>query len=193
MSHYPYQPPQAALDDSAASPADTADFYVVSPRKFLILMIGTLGLYQVYWFYRNWTAQNREGQYWPIPRAIFSVLYTHALFRLIEGAQSRARLAWSWVPMQAANAYVIGIVGSQLCGRLAAKGMGLPLTNLLSLALLAPAIWGLYQAQCALNAACGDPAGERNQQITGANLGWLALGGLLWALTLLGLALAVLA
>lgn len=190
MQANPYQPPQAVVTDQYASAAETADFYVVAPRKFLIMMIGTLGFYQVYWFYKNWTLQNRQGQYWPIPRAIFSVLFTHALFRIIHDAQSRARLAWSWVPMQAANAYVIGIIVSQVCGRMAGKGIGLPLTNLLSLALLAPAVWGLYQAQNAINAACSDPAGERNQQITGANIGWLVLGGLLWALTLLGLVLA---
>jgi hypothetical protein len=40
--------------------ADTLDlpgrplFFPVSITKFLLLSIGTLGLYEIYWFYKNW-------------------------------------------------------------------------------------------------------------------------------------------
>lgn len=29
-------------------------FYVVSKRKFTILFLSTIGLYYLYWFYKNW-------------------------------------------------------------------------------------------------------------------------------------------
>src|SRR6266571_6685632 len=31
-----------------------ASFFVVSPAKLAIMSVATLGLYQIYWFYRNW-------------------------------------------------------------------------------------------------------------------------------------------
>ena len=29
-------------------------FYVVSPKKFWVLFIATMGAYEPYWFYKNW-------------------------------------------------------------------------------------------------------------------------------------------
>ena len=40
-------------------------------------------------------------------------------------------------------------------------------------------------------AACGDPAGESNSRLTGANWVWLILGGFLWILVIIGTAMMI--
>ena len=47
----------------------------------------------------------------------------------------------------------------------------------------------LAQTQRAANIACGDPAAHANRRLTVVNYLWLSLGGVLWALILLGLLL----
>ncbi len=85
MSENIYTTPESELlvDDGGV----TAEFYVVSLRKFNILFFCTFGVYSIFWFYKNWriikTKQNRE--IWPVPRAIFSIFFAHSLFREIEG------------------------------------------------------------------------------------------------------------
>jgi hypothetical protein len=186
MQNNPYQAPQSVVQDA---PIDQAgEFYVVSPRKFLIMMIGTLGGYQIYWFYRNWKLQNQIHQsYWPVARAIFAVFFTHALFRAVDESLRKAQSTYVWAHQNLATIFVAAAIGSQALSRLGAKGVGSPVTDLLGFAALAPVVWALFKAQDAINHASGDPQGQSNDQITGANIGWLVLGGLLWLLSLLGL------
>src|SRR5437016_3978380 len=94
----PYQPPQAALEEPDR--LDDASLYVVAPTKFLVLAIGTLGLYQVYWFYKNWALLNVKHQsYWPVARAIFAIFFVYPLFKEIEGELEKrpdgARHEWA--------------------------------------------------------------------------------------------------
>lgn len=186
MQSNPYQAPQSVVQDEPIG--QTGEFYVVAPRKFLILMIGTLGGYQIYWFYRNWKLQNQISQaYWPVARAIFAVFFTHALFRLVDDTLRKAQSTYTWGHQALATIFVVSAIVSQGCTRLASRDVGSPVTDLLGFAALAPVVWALYKAQDAINHASGDPQGLSNDQITGANIAWLAFGALLWLLTLFGL------
>jgi hypothetical protein len=62
------------------------EFYAVSQKKFLIMYIGTLGLYSVYWFYKHWSLykKSENEEMWPIMRSIFQIFFTHSLFSLFE-------------------------------------------------------------------------------------------------------------
>jgi hypothetical protein len=189
MSTNPYQPPAADLVDSEpAAASGHALFYVVSPTKFLFLMIGTFGLYAVYWFYRQWKQlDRRDHRYWPIPRAIFSVFFAHALFREFDAERARRGHAFAWSPMLAANVYVISALASSVISQLTRRGMVSETVDLLSIGLLAPMTWGLYVAQRAANVAEGDPDGRANARFSWANIVWLVLGGAFWLLVLLGM------
>ncbi len=182
----PYQAPTAASAESLA--ADDQPFYVVSPSKYWLLMLGTVGLYQVYWFYRNWAAQNAiERRYWPVMRAIFAVFFTHGLFTRVAARLQDQGAMPAFNGGVLATGYVILAIFSHVLGRLAYKGIGSPLTDLLSLILIFPIAWVLFRAQLAVNAACGDPMGEGNCLITGANIAWLLAGAVFWLLSLFGL------
>src|SRR5689334_3319399 len=96
----PYKAPEAPLAEAEERVAE-GSFYVVSPMKFLIMMVGTMGLYTLYWFYKNWSLLNRKHKaYWPVMRAVFAIFFTHALFREVDGALRREgrHMTFSWSP-----------------------------------------------------------------------------------------------
>jgi hypothetical protein len=180
-----------AVEDMALPvDADRTPFYVVSKRKFAIMFMGTLGLYAFYWFYRNWD-QYRDSigfdsgsKIWPFPRAAFSIFFVHSLFGHIkESASDKDRVA-QWSNTAHAWVMVALIAVDNGLGRLSARSIGSPLTDLLSLVILVPLVFGFLKAQEMINATCGDIEGKANHKLTGANWGWLFFGLLMWTATI---------
>jgi transglutaminase-like putative cysteine protease len=65
--------------------ADT-HFYPMSGLKFLILGVGTMGLYDIYWTYRNWHAVKLKNNtdIMPVARGIFSPIWFYPLFSALR-------------------------------------------------------------------------------------------------------------
>ncbi|MBU3006145.1 DUF3857 domain-containing transglutaminase family protein [Paraglaciecola arctica] len=61
-------------------------FYPISGVKFLILSIGTMGLYDIYWSYRNWYAikSKYHKDIMPIARGIFAPIWFYPLFSALR-------------------------------------------------------------------------------------------------------------
>ncbi len=110
MSTNPYAPPQSVVADTEVShkPVDGEPaFFAVSQTKLLVMSMCTLGLYQYYWFYKNWRIirdRNNENIS-PFWRTFFIVFYCHQLFNRVKShdTQSSAAnlnassLAWFWI------------------------------------------------------------------------------------------------
>lgn len=186
MDSNPYAPPAAQLEDiEVASNA----YYVVSTRKFWILLIATLGVYKLYWFYRNWRLQKtiHGGREMPVLRAIFSVFFTHSLFRRVESDAAERDHSSEGGLDSMATLYVVAAVAGYILERLAYKEIGSPVTDLLSICTLWPVGIALSRAQLAINSLCNDPDGTSNHEMSGANFVWLVLGAILWILVLIGI------
>lgn len=185
----PYKAPDAPLAETEERVVEGL-FYVVSPTKFLVLMIGSLGMYPVYWFYKNWSLLDRKHkQYWPVMRGLFSIFFAHALFHEVDDVlkrESKLR-AFSWSPGALATGYVLSALAGNVLGRLSGKDIGSPITDVLALLMLVPETYVLYRAQLAINVAEGDPSGLRNSRFTAANIIWLVLFGLFWLAVIAGL------
>ena len=83
-------------------------FYNVREEKLAILSLATFGLYQVYWFYKNWAlakAQYRPRIH-PLWRAIFSPLYCFSLAASVEFAARSARVRERGSPVLLALSYL---------------------------------------------------------------------------------------
>lgn len=186
MTENIYAPPVANLE--MASP-DIGEFYIVGKKKFFILFIVTFSLYTLYWFYRNWALQKAANNedLWPVARAIFPVFFTHSLFQRVESALQAAKREYSWNPSSAASLFVLFAIASPMADRLAARGVGSPYTDVIGFVILPLMAIALYQGQKAINASLGDPNGEANNELTGANWAWLFVFGILWLLTGLGI------
>lgn len=186
MSENIYAAPLSDLDERTASSSD-ARFYVVSARKLLVLYFITLGLYHLYWNYKNWALHNQatgEGV-WPVPRAIFSVFFTNSLFQNVAHHDVTHERA-EWNAGRMAAFMVILVFTGNAMERLASKGLGSPITDLLSIALLLPTGLLLKNVQAEINARCGDPDGSSNASFSAANIAWCIVGAVYWALIFLG-------
>ena len=183
MTENVYAAPQAEL----VSQAQVLPFYVVSVRKFRILYIGTAGLYGVYWFFCQWRAWRDHSGDKVIPalRAIFSIFFVHKLFAHADDKAADAG-AEGFEHRRMATTFVWLSVVSYLLDRFAYKSIGSPFTDIVSILVLFLFVPLMGSAQTVMNAACADPSGDTNDRLTGANIVWLVIGGLLWLLAGLG-------
>lgn len=177
---------ESRSDDDVVFGAPT--FYVVSRKKLAILYLATFGLYGVYWFYKNWSNYkhcssdkfNVDRSIWPVARGIFSIFFTHALFREVKAyGRDKAALA-DWNNESLATQFVLFTISGSVLDRLSAHSIGSPYTDIASLLIMAPLVGLLLSAQHMINVGCGDPDGESNSRLTTANYVWIAIGLIFW-------------
>ncbi|WLI89631.1 hypothetical protein Q4S45_00415 [Massilia sp. R2A-15] len=168
-------------------------FYIVAKRKFTILFLATMGLYSIYWMYKQWSCYKvssppdaKERKFWPVARAIFGIFFFHSLFRRVR-AHAGGSLD-EWENGAHATFMVILILIASVLDKLARKSIGSPVTDYLSMAMIFPLWFFYFKAQCLINESCGDPEGTRNSRLTGANYAWIALGVVLWISAAVGIA-----
>ena len=64
---------------------NSIEYFSVSPKKLVILSTVTFGIYQFYWFYKNWEAVKKNGneKISPLWRTFFTPIYCYNLFKRI--------------------------------------------------------------------------------------------------------------
>jgi hypothetical protein len=182
-----YKPPAADYDVQETQGTATAH-YVVSVSKLVIMFLGTFGMYGWYWFYKHWDMQRHAYRLsiWPVARAIFSIFFTHTLFKSIDLSARQNGQSPSWDPGTQATIYVVLLVVSRVLERVAnMPGNGMTL-SLVSMGVALSSLFPLMSAQQVANAASGDPDARSNSKLTAGNIVWLLLGLALWALIVVG-------
>jgi len=171
-------------------------FYVVSKRKFAILYTATMGVYALYWFYKNWERYKEccafdspAGKIWPAARATFSVFFVNSLFRHVKEHAPDNPEVRNWGNGNHAALLVFLLLVEQALDRAAMRSIGSPYTDWLGMIILAPLLLCFSVAQDMINVSCGDPSGAQNAKLTMANYAWIALGCVMWALTFIGMML----
>ncbi len=89
MTTNSYASPQGTTANVVKRPTSVNSspvFFPVSETKLLVLSLCTFGLYQYYWFYKNWKIiRNRtHTDIYPFWRAFFAVLFCYSLFDRIR-------------------------------------------------------------------------------------------------------------
>ncbi|WP_135290060.1 hypothetical protein [Pseudomonas kairouanensis] len=180
----PYATPQSTL---SWMPAREPVFFVVAPRKLMVMTLVTLGAYFIYWLYRQWTLyhQAKGLRLWPWVRVMFPGCYFCSLILSVMHELEQGESDYHWSPRCLAVAVFVGGC--------------LPFTLLW---LLSPfAAWAVVagiaallvaltlQVQAAINYLELDPQGQANARLTDANwvgiavgvAGWLVV--IAWAVT----------
>ncbi|MBM7335462.1 hypothetical protein [Alloalcanivorax marinus] len=108
----PYQAPSAEI--TPASPSSSAPFYLVSPAKFSLLFWSTMGIYDLYWQYKNWALyrEARGGGGLPVLRALFSIFFAPSLFHHIAREARAAGVPGTFRPSALAVVYMLGTLFS---------------------------------------------------------------------------------
>lgn len=183
MESNPYEAPRADLTtvDTTQQP-----LYVVSTKKFWIMMLTTLGMYSVYWFYRNWKQYKLHvrNDVWPIPRAIFNIFFTHSLCRYVDDRIRREGLRHDWSPGAIATAYVAFVLIERISDRMNRGPDPDVLLIVTGLVAIFAAMLMTWRMQVAINVACREPDGESNDRLSAANYAWMAVGLVIIALVI---------
>lgn len=186
----------APYDPSLAATPARIKFFVVSRRKLMVLYLATVGMYSIYWFYKQWEAykegsdfDSAAGKIWPVMRALFPYFFLFSLLRRLkeEGHEHQEMVQWKSAPTAAALTAMLVI--SKILDRASYRSIGSPVTDILSLLILLPLLAYFLSLQDKINLVCNDPEGEGNARFTAANYGWIALGAVFWLLIFIGLAL----
>jgi len=177
-----YQAPAAEL----VEPTTDSAFFVTSIRKLMVLYLATFGLYAWYCLYKHWQAYRATTgeRVWPIARSFFQIFFMHALGRAISRRLEAEGLG-RWDYIGSATVYVVLVIASTALNFIVggeAPGVLNLVTILVSLACAMP----LVTFQKMANRASGDSLGQGNAQFTWANVLWILLGTIIWALTLIG-------
>lgn len=83
-------------------PSDEPVYFPVSRLKLAIMSFFTLGIYEVYWFYRNWRFVRRNERpvdIWPLARGVFALFFCYALLRRVKRTGADLSLRPSFSPL----------------------------------------------------------------------------------------------
>lgn len=170
----PYAAPAARVADMPGAGAPV--FFPVGLVKLTLMGIACLGLYQVYWFYRNWrdAAHARETAFGAALRALFYPLTAYFLFRRMEVERARHGAGQTI----AAGPLAVALFVLSLSWRLPDPYW---LVAILAFAPMLP----VQGAVNALNAKVA-PEADQNRRLSGWNIGALVLGGIVLLLAIVG-------
>src|SRR5258708_10979613 len=111
-----YAPPTAVVADVASIKGDVeVRFFAVSPVKLVVLSVCTLGLYQIYWFYKHWALIKERSEPHIIPwgRAFFGIFWCYSCFEFIREDGRRLDVE----PALPAGPLAIGWIATSLASR----------------------------------------------------------------------------
>jgi len=194
---------QASSQDSNQSSNQAPPLFAVSEGKLLTLYLLSFGLYGVYWFYKNWQLQqpSMDKKIYPLLRAIFSIFFTHSLFKRINKQASKLEKKHRFNANLLATIYVVTIVLSHLTDRIsmavddASAGTGFALHDALSgntVIIISVGIFllsaiPLVQVQATANRINDDMLGYLNHRYSVWNYMLIATGTFFWAMLGLGI------
>lgn len=167
-----YHPP--AADDADAG--EGVALHAMSLTKLVVLSLCTLGMYSLFWIYRNWRLRNEwRGRGISAPmRTIFAPLFLPSLLNDVrdEAAAVGEEVGWS------AGLLAMGYFAMNVAARLPDP---LWLVSVLNFAVLVPVQRTINRA----NARSPRPS-PVDTRFTGANWAWIVIGGLFLLLAILG-------
>jgi len=192
------EPDQNDIKPSNAEADNTkewqAEFFPVSEGKLITLYVLSFGLYGVYWFYKNWKLQQprMDKKISPVLRSVFSILFTHSLFRIIDKSAEHLEKKHKFNANGLATLFVAAIVVSNIIDYVPpGAGGSVYITSntviITSIIIFLLSVWPLVKVQATVNRINDDILGYLNYKYSMWNYGVIALGVVTWILIAMGL------
>lgn len=185
----PYQAPEANL--YTEEKFDEPLHFIVSQRKLWVLNVATLGLYSLVWHYYHWRyikyTDKAAATIWPLARTVFSIFFVYSLFVRFSKTCEHQNRQYAWPHSLYAAIYIVLEIISYGYDRIPMEYFSVTSQTsiaIVSAAFVLGATFCMSKAQEAANVAVGDLAGDANSGFTAANIIWILIGCLLWALLL---------
>jgi hypothetical protein len=200
MNDYSTEPLQEEIetgpdnDTEISSTESSLEYFPVSEGKLITLYILSFGLYGVYWFYKNWKLQQArmDKKIFPLMRAIFSIFFTHALFRRIDKSAEQLEKKHRFNANLLATFFVAAIVIGNLLDRVFISAAILPGLSentviIISLMIFMLSTYPLTVVQATINRINDDMLGYLNHKYSLWNYLLIAVGSVFWSMLALGL------
>ena len=152
-------------------------YFSVSEQKLVVMSLCSFGIYELYWFYKNWELiMERTGQnIFPLVRAIFPIFFCHSLFESVKESAFALQIPSEIRPRALSIAWVLLTFGF----------WSLPnpfwLVGLLTFLPMLP----VQKVINNINRKIA-PSAEVNDRFTGKNIAVLILGGISVLLYVIG-------
>ena len=173
---------------------NTPEFFPVAEGKLITLYILSFGLYGVYWFYKNWKLQQpkMDKKISPSLRAIFSIFFTHALFRRINERAGNLEQKHKFNANALATLFVGAVIISNLFDRVSMNtGIIAGMTNstviISSVIIFILSAYPLVTVQATVNRINNDMLGYLNHKYSIWNYLLITLGAISWLMFGMGL------
>ncbi len=177
-------------------PADENEtpFFPVSEGKLITLYILSFGLYGIYWFQQNWKRQQpmMDKKIYPVWRAIFSIFFTHSLFKRIDQQAVHLSQQHKFNANVLATFFVAAIVASHIIDRLSINtDIAQSITNttliITSVVIFLFSAYPLAKVQATVNRINNDMLGYLNHKYSAWNYALIVLGIVSWLMLAMGL------
>ena len=177
-------------------PADENEtpFFPVSEGKLITLYILSFGLYGIYWFQQNWKRQQpmMDKKIYPVWRAIFSIFFTHSLFKRIDQQAVHLPQQHKFNANVLATFFVAAIVASHIIDRLSINtDIAQSITNttliITSVVIFLFSAYPLAKVQATVNRINNDMLGYLNHKYSVWNYVLIVLGIVSWLMLAMGL------
>ena len=91
-------------------------YFSVSRAKFIVMSLCTFGIYELYWFYKNWNLikERTRQDISPFWRAFFSVFFCHSLIKSIKESAESNGISTAINPGWLTFAYIVLIISWRL-------------------------------------------------------------------------------
>ena len=176
---------QSGTDDR--TPISRAEYFTVSVPRFIVYELISVGLWSLYWSYRNWDAINKVGykkKISPLGRTIFHNLFLFSLLRNILNGAKRIGYAESYNPSSLAALLITLNISLRVMGKLQATTHAAALiVSVLSAVILilgpivlSPAIKAIQYISVKQGRELQD-----NNKLTAGQIGLFFVGLLFWA------------
>jgi hypothetical protein len=98
-------PPNTSLELPEGQPA----FFAVSPLKLVVMSTVTFGIYQLFWFYKNWklVKKRTERDIMPFWRAFFGVLFCYSFFCEVQDETASRGISFPSHPALLAACWIV--------------------------------------------------------------------------------------
>lgn len=164
------------MNSSVLQDTGNPPFFSVSLRKFIVMSVCTLTMYQFYWFYKQWQLirLRERSNISPVARTLFTFFYCYSCFERIRAYDSTSPNAQNVAAAPLAAAWIVSSLMWYMPEPAFLLGMLSPLA-------LLP-----VQAEANRANAFAAPLHDRNARFTPVNWVAIVIGGPLFALALIG-------
>ncbi len=162
--------------EHSISESEPPIFFPVSIAKLLVLSVCTFGIYEFYWFYKNWkfVKENRGLKIMPFWRTIFSPLFCYSLFEAVTKHAKRKKVIVKYSSGWLTVGFILTIMTT-----------GLPepfwCISMLSVLTFLPARSVIGTLNAKINST------RRNYKFSGWNIVAIVFGVILWGLVIWGM------